>query len=91
MIDPNEMTLEEIIEVECIKQDWKLGLLSDKKVEELGLLENFHKENLANKLSRHSGSGPCPSCGSKTVLKRGRYGRFYGCINFPKCRGSRNV
>lgn len=28
----------------------------------------------------------CPKCGSKMVLRRGRYGKFYGCSKFPFCR-----
>ncbi len=32
----------------------------------------------------------CPQCGSKMVLRNGRYGRFYGCSRFPYCKGTRN-
>ncbi len=28
----------------------------------------------------------CPDCGSPLAYKDGRYGRFIGCTNFPKCR-----
>ena len=28
----------------------------------------------------------CPRCGGKLVLRNGKYGRFKGCSNFPKCR-----
>jgi len=31
----------------------------------------------------------CPKCGSKMILRRGRYGKFYGCSRFPYCRGTR--
>jgi superfamily I DNA and/or RNA helicase/very-short-patch-repair endonuclease len=31
----------------------------------------------------------CPKCGSSMVLRRGRYGRFYGCSRFPYCKGTR--
>lgn len=27
----------------------------------------------------------CPKCGSELVYKKGQYGDFIGCINFPKC------
>ena len=30
-------------------------------------------------------SGKCPRCGGELVLRKGRYGRFYGCSNYPKC------
>jgi predicted RNA-binding Zn-ribbon protein involved in translation (DUF1610 family) len=28
----------------------------------------------------------CPKCGNKLIKKRGKYGKFYSCDNFPKCR-----
>lgn len=28
----------------------------------------------------------CPKCGGKLVERKGQYGEFYGCSNFPKCR-----
>ena len=33
----------------------------------------------------------CPECGSELVLRKGRYGEFIACSNFPKCKYSRNV
>lgn len=31
-------------------------------------------------------SGRCPLCGGDLVLRNGKYGKFYGCSNYPKCR-----
>jgi len=28
----------------------------------------------------------CPKCGGELVIRWGRYGKFIGCANFPKCR-----
>ncbi len=28
----------------------------------------------------------CPECGAMLVIKMSRFGRFYACSNFPKCR-----
>ena len=28
----------------------------------------------------------CPECGGELVIRWGRYGKFIGCSNFPKCR-----
>ena len=28
----------------------------------------------------------CPRCGGKLVVRNGKYGKFKGCSNFPKCR-----
>lgn len=33
----------------------------------------------------------CPRCGSKMILRKGRYGKFYGCSKFPYCRGTRQA
>lgn len=30
--------------------------------------------------------GTCPKCGGKLVERKGRYGMFTGCSNYPKCR-----
>ncbi|MBU4351424.1 topoisomerase DNA-binding C4 zinc finger domain-containing protein [Patescibacteria group bacterium] len=35
-----------------------------------------------------SGEKICPKCGSKMILRTGRYGKFYGCSKFPYCRGT---
>ena len=35
-------------------------------------------------------SGLCPKCGGQLVLRKGQYGRFYGCSNYPKCRYTLN-
>ena len=30
-------------------------------------------------------SGKCPRCGGDLVLRKGKFGPFYGCSNYPKC------
>jgi ssDNA-binding Zn-finger/Zn-ribbon topoisomerase 1 len=27
----------------------------------------------------------CPDCGARMLLKMGRYGVFYGCVEYPRC------
>lgn len=29
----------------------------------------------------------CPLCNSNMYIREGRYGKFYGCVNYPKCKG----
>lgn len=31
---------------------------------------------------------PCPDCGARMILRRSRYGPFYGCEGYPRCSGS---
>ena len=33
----------------------------------------------------------CPECGGDLLLRKGRFGEFIACGNFPKCKYSRNV
>lgn len=33
----------------------------------------------------------CPVCGCELVLRKGRYGQFYGCSGYPVCKFTRNV
>lgn len=28
----------------------------------------------------------CPNCNGELVMRKGRYGSFYGCSNYPKCK-----
>ncbi len=31
-------------------------------------------------------SGRCPRCGGTLTLRKGKYGKFYGCSNYPQCK-----
>lgn len=44
------------------------------------------RENIERKKSSNPGFGVCPKCGSRTVVKHGQYGEFYGCSGYPKCK-----
>ena len=37
------------------------------------------------------GTLSCPECGSTMELKRGRFGPFFSCNNFPQCRFNANL
>ncbi|MBE6762273.1 MAG: hypothetical protein E7551_08320 [Ruminococcaceae bacterium] len=41
-----------------------------------------YKENLESKKKQKN----CPYCKTSLVLRKGKYGEFYGCSNFPKCK-----
>lgn len=42
--------------------------------------------NARNKKEAIVASGHCPNCGGTLVYRNGRYGSFYGCSNYPKCK-----
>lgn len=41
-----------------------------------------HKQERAQKINKDI----CPRCGGLLIVRKGRYGKFKGCSNFPKCR-----
>lgn len=38
-----------------------------------------------------SQSPSCPECGSMLVRRKGRFGEFWGCSSFPRCRHTQKV
>ena len=40
--------------------------------------------------SREPAAEVCPRCGGELVMRNGRYGPFYGCGNYPRCRYTRD-
>lgn len=36
-------------------------------------------------------NGICPNCGGQLVVKEGKYGQFYGCSNYPKCKFTKQI
>ena len=34
---------------------------------------------------------PCPICGGVMRVRHGKTGDFWGCINYPACKGTRNI
>lgn len=47
--------------------------------------------NNAGSLTNNDDERVCPWCNSPLKLKDGRYGKFYGCTSFPKCRYTENA
>ena len=56
-------------------------LMNQKCFEELGKLQKDAGEE-----------GPaCPKCGGMLIRRKGKFGEFYGCDSFPRCRFTRNI
>ena len=61
------------------------------------LLEN--KMNISNKehiknikeTQKNLKKGICPRCGGTLLLKDGKYGKFIGCSNYPKCSFTKKI
>lgn len=62
-------------QIELIDGNGLLRLIKTSGLEGKGLPE---KEN-------------CPDCGGKLVLRTGKYGKFFGCSNYPKCKHTNKI
>lgn len=78
-------------------------LTSDQQKEYMSSLQRFldstkeekksHISSVKQKNSRHDSlirSGICPQCGGSLIKRKGKYGSFYGCSNYPKCKFTSN-
>lgn len=45
----------------------------------------------ASAVQEEKNFGKCPKCGSDLVLKKGRYGDFIACSNYPTCKFTKNI
>lgn len=48
------------------------------------------KKNAKNQ-KRKENSLICPRCGGNFIVRNGKYGKFHGCSNFPKCKYSKKI
>lgn len=60
-----------------------LGVISTSGFDRVSHLDNVRRTN--ERRDAAVASGRCPKCGGNLVLRNGRYGRFYGCSNYPRC------
>lgn len=70
----------------------QMKLISDKINQHniIGRKENRnHAKNIKKQVSERKKKENlkiCPKCENTLIIKKGKYGKFYGCQNFPKCR-----
>jgi DNA topoisomerase-1 len=48
--------------------------------------KEISKEDLVEKTAK-----TCPKCGAPLIIRWSRYGKFYACSNFPKCKYTENL
>lgn len=54
-----------------------------------GLAKKQHMEQIRNQIKSNKASIEkeiCPKCGGQLVQRKGKYGVFTGCSNYPKCK-----
>lgn len=65
-----------------------LAILTGNNIRET-VSDRQHVKNLriaAREVNATINSGICPKCGGHLIGRNGKYGPFYGCSNYPKCR-----
>lgn len=65
-----------------------LAILTGNNIRET-VSDRQHVKNLrtaAREVNATINSGICPKCGGHLIGRNGKYGSFYGCSNYPKCR-----
>ena len=75
-------------EVDEIIQVIELHNIEDRKNEKQHV-ENIHKTIFENRLKVKNQI--CPKCGNELKLRSGKYGKFYGCSNYPHCKFTMKV
>ena len=56
-----------------------------------GFKEAMDKANEALKTFVEETDIVCDKCGSKMVIRQGKYGKFLACSNYPKCKNIKNI
>ncbi len=76
------------------KMEDSLDSISDGKTDKVALLSSFWDEftklfaNADEKMEKippKEVGRTCPECGSPLVVRKGKYGEFIGCSDYPKC------
>jgi len=63
----------------------------DKPMELIDEFKLIKYIRLAEKSKNKSDSKVCPKCGGKLEERVGKYGKFLGCSNYPKCQYTENI
>lgn len=83
------------------KMEEKLDDIADNKADWQKVLSDFYypfikkiddgKQNIKSQKTSENIGEKCPECGGDLVKRKGRFGEFIACSNFPKCKYSRNI
>lgn len=70
-----------------------LDKIADGKLTRIDFLKYFYKKlnDDINKTSKIGETKICPECGNHLVIRRGKYGTFWGCSNYPNCHHIENI
>lgn len=57
-------------------------------------IRQIHVQNIKNNIKENEKKEKemiCPKCGGQLVERSGKYGKFIGCSNYPKCKYTQNI
>jgi len=55
------------------------------------LLKLVKLANKVNEIIENKETEVCPTCGGKLVMRKGKFGEFIGCSNYPKCQFTQKI
>lgn len=83
------------------KMEEKLDDIAENKADWQEVLSNFYhpfikqidegKINIKSQKVAEPIGEKCPDCGGELVKRKGRFGEFIACLNFPKCKYTKNL
>lgn len=76
----NVISIEDCRHIATILEAWNIEDKKERKQHNKSVMQsaNYTNQKIAN--------GICPRCGGHLVSRTGKFGSFYGCSNYPKCR-----
>ena len=76
-----------------IEEDVNVLIKEIEKSQDKSLNRNFnHVNNIKKALKEnHYDDRICPRCGGNLVERKGKYGEFLGCSNYPRCKYTLNL
>lgn len=72
----------------------RFARILDGSMEENAETKSAHVEQVRERLIQWDAevnAGLCPRCDGRLVLRKGKYGLFYGCSNYPRCKYTRKI
>lgn len=71
-----------------------LDKIAEGKMKDVDFLKTFY-HNLEEDINKEESSNginkKCPNCGATLVVRRGRYGNFLACPNYPNCKYTERI
>ena len=71
-----------------------LDKIAEGKMKDIDFLKSFYQnleEDINKEESTNKVTKKCPNCGATLVVRRGRYGSFLACPNYPNCKYTQKI